>query len=630
MAQQDKPGDMVPADAASAAAAAGDLPSSLVQRADGVYFKAETPAATLQAAANQVFLSGACFRGLDYGVFIRALYGVGPDLPQGMDGQPLWRFADEIVPFPSGRRDLYKSVRIVGGEAEYYFEPVFIEVEGEAPVPAHLDFGEFVADMWTKGIRFGIDAPVVREAIAHGKAARLIVARKLPPVPGRDAAIVEVSESIHRSNAPRLLANGRFDLHSFQNRFPQVKARVRLLRREPPQPGTRGYELSGIVLEPPPARDVELTTVAGEGTVVEHHDGADYLVSSREGFINVDGKSKRISIGPKIVSREGVSARTTGNLKLDGDYEEFGEVQEQRTVEGGNITVHGDVFGNIVSRGGTIALQKNLMGGSATNADGNIRVAGVASGALLQSKKGEVVLGKAQNCVITGSRVIITEAYNCEVMADEVLIKLAAGCAIAARRIEIDSAGPRKQAEMQLHVMVPDTTKYDDKLAECASRAEKHEQQAQRCKEQMDAVTADQEVRNYLQLASKVRKQEVTLNQDQLVLFQKMALKVGPSLKMVARLQVAMKESQAAQQKEQELGEHVYKQKLLVVGGARCTVRQVAGDMVVRKLVFNPDLGPAYLLPPKEVKLRVRAPLGTQQPLFIGSGGQFDWSGSAA
>jgi uncharacterized protein YigA (DUF484 family) len=502
-----------------------------------------------------------------------------------------------------------------------------MESEGAAPLPAQLDFGEFVADLWTKGIRFGIDAPAVREAIASGKVARLIVARKLPAAPGRDAAFVEVSESIHRSNAPRLLANGRFDLHSFQNRFPQVKAQVRLLRREPPQAGTRGFEMSGIVLEPPPARDLELTTVAGEGTQVEHHDGVDYLVSSREGFINVDSQSKRISIGPKIVSREGVSARTTGNLKLDGDYEEFGEVQEQRTVEGGNITVHGDVFGNISSRGGTIALLKNLMGGSASNANGNIRVAGVASGALLQAKTGEVVLGKAQNCVITGARVVISEAYNCEIMADEVLIKVAAGCAIAARRIEIDSAGPRKQAEMQLHVMVPDTAKYDDKLAECARRAEKHEQQAERCKAQMDAITADQEVRNYLQLASKVRKQEVTLNQEQLALFQKMALKVGPSLKMVARLQVAMKESQAAQQ---ELGAHVYRQKLTVIGGARCTVRQVAGDMVVRKLLFNPDLGPAYLLPPKEVKLRVRAALGAQQPLFIGSGGQFDWSGSTA
>ena len=621
---------MVPADAALAAAAAGNLPSSLVQRADGVYFKAEAPAALLQAAANQVFLSGATFRGLDYGVFIRALYGAGPELPDGMQGQPLWRFADEIVPFPSSRRELYKSVRIVGGEAEYYFEPVFIETEGQPPVPAHLEFGEFVADMWSKGIRFGIDAPVVRQAIASGKVGRLIVARKLAAAPGRDAAIVEVSESIHRSNAPRLLANGRFDMHTFQNRFPQVKARARLLRREPPVPGTRGFELSGILLEPPAPRDLELTSVAGEGTVIEHHDGTDYLVSSTEGFINVDSKSKRITIGPKIVSREGVSARTTGNLKLDGDYEEFGEIQEQREVEGGNITVHADVFGNITSRGGTIALLKNLMGGSATNADGDIRVAGVASGALLQAKKGEVVLGKAQNCVITGTRVVITEAYNCEIMAEEVLIKVAAGCAIAARRIDIDSAGPRRQAEMQLHVMVPDTSKYDDKLAECAARAEKHEKQAEHSRAQMESITADQEVRNYLQLASKVRKQEVTLNQEQLALFQKMALKVGPSLKMVARLQVAAKEALAAQQKEQELGEHVYRQKLTVIGSARCTVRQVAGDLVVRKLVFNPDLGPAYLLPPKEVKLRVRAALGSQQPLFVGSGGQFDWSASAA
>ena len=630
MALENNPGDMVPADADQAAAAAGDLPSSLVQRADGVYFKADSAPALLQAAANQVFQSGACFRGLDYGVFIRALYGAGPELPDGMKDQPLWRFADDIAAFPPARRELYKSVRIVGGEAEYYFEPVFVEIEGAAPVPAHLDFGEFVADMWTKGIRFGIDAPVVRAAIASGKVERLIVARRLPAAPGRDAAIVEVSESLHRSNAPRLLANGRFDLHTFQNRFPQVKAQVRLLRREPPVAGTCGFELSGIVLEPPAARDVELTTVAGEGTVVEHHNGIDYLVSATEGFINVDSKSKRITIGPKIVSREGVSVRTTGNLQLGGDYEEFGEVQEQRVVEGGNITVHGDVFGNIVSRGGTVALLKNLMGGSASNADGNIRVAGVASGATLQARKGEVVLGKAQNCVITGTRVIVNEAYNCEIMADEVLVKVAAGCAIAARRIEIESAGPRKQAEMLLHVMVPDTVKYDQKLAECAARAERQEQQAARCKEQMDAITADQEIRNYLQLASKVRKQEVTLNQEQLALFQKMALKVGPSLKLVARLQVAMKEAQAAQQKEQELGAHVYQQKLMVIGSARCTVRQVAGDMVVRKMLFNPDLGPAYLLAPKEVKARLRATSAAQQPLFAGSEGSFDWSAAAA
>lgn len=64
--------------------------------------------------------------------------------------------------------------------------------------------------------------------------------------------------------------------------------------------------------------------------------------------MSVDPKTSQISINDKIVSRDGVSARTTGNLELKGDYEEFGEVQEKRVIEGEGITIHADVFGNIV------------------------------------------------------------------------------------------------------------------------------------------------------------------------------------------------------------------------------------------------------------------------------------------
>ena len=86
------------------------------------------------------------------------------------------------------------------------------------------------------------------------------------------------------------------------------------------------------------------------------------------GFLNVDRETSQVSVGDKIVSRDGVSARTTGNLQLTGDYEEFGEVQEKRVIEGEGITVHADVFGNIVSRGGAVVLNSNLVGGSAHNA----------------------------------------------------------------------------------------------------------------------------------------------------------------------------------------------------------------------------------------------------------------------
>jgi hypothetical protein len=616
-------------DASAAGQYTGELPSSLVRRGDGIYFKADAPAALLQAAVNQVFLSSAYFSGLDYGVFLRALYNAGPELPEGIKGQPLLRFADNIEAFAPERRELYKSVRIINGEAEYYFEPVFIEAEEGVSQQAQLDFGEFVADMWVKGIRFGIDAPAVREAIAANKPVRLVVARKLPPTPGRDAAIVEVSEDIHRSNAPRMLANGRFDLHTFQNRFPQVPAGTRLLKKQLPEPGVRGFELSGIVLEPPAPRDLEMTSVAGQGTVVEHIDGEDCLVAAVEGFINVDSSSKRISIGPKIISREGVSVRTTGNLQLKGEYEEFGEVQEQRVVEGLNITVHGDVFGNISSRGGTISLRKNLMGGTAVNADGNINVKGVASGAIVQAKNGEVVLNKAQNCVITGTRVVITEAYNCEIMADEVLIRVCEGCAIAGRKVEIENAGPRKQAEMLIHVLVPDTTKYDQKMQEYQQKAAQFAAQAEKRQSEIDAITGEPDVRNYLTLASKVRKQEVALTAEQLPLFQKMAVQVGPSLRIVGKLSLAVKEARVHQQQAEEQVTLVRQQKLNVIGTARCIIRHITGDTLVRKTIFNPDLGPAYHYTPKEVKARLRAAVAAGQPLFSGAFGAVDWSATA-
>ena len=49
----------------------------------------------------------------------------------------------------------------------------------DASIPASLDLDEFIADMWSKGIRFGIDVAAVRAAIASGKSERVIVAQRL-------------------------------------------------------------------------------------------------------------------------------------------------------------------------------------------------------------------------------------------------------------------------------------------------------------------------------------------------------------------------------------------------------------------------------------------------------------------
>ncbi|MES2349434.1 MAG: hypothetical protein V4641_17875, partial [Pseudomonadota bacterium] len=138
----------------------GELPSAIVKRADGVYFETGASAVSCLSAVSQIFLSSAYFSNLDYAVFTKLLYNCGPDLPENVVNKPLIRFASSIEPFYPQRRGLYKSVKIINGEAEYYFEPVFFEVPDMPSQPARLNFDEFVSDMWVKGIRFGIDAPV--------------------------------------------------------------------------------------------------------------------------------------------------------------------------------------------------------------------------------------------------------------------------------------------------------------------------------------------------------------------------------------------------------------------------------------------------------------------------------------
>jgi uncharacterized protein (DUF342 family) len=609
--------------------AEGDLPAAIVKRADGIFFQADASAVECLSAVSQIFMSSAYFAGLDYAVFSKMLYNVGPDLPESLRDKPLLRFADSIEQFHAPRRTLYKTVKVINGEAEYYFEPVFFDVPDMPPQPARLNFDEFVSDMWVKGIRFGIDAPAVRDVIATGRLARIVVARRLNAVPGRDAAIVEVSQDIHRSNAPKDMGDGRLDLQTFQNRFPQVKPHVKLLRKVPRAPGVRGFELSGLMLDPPLPRDIELASVAGDGTVIENLRGGEFLVSALEGFLSVDPGSKRLSIGPKIISREGVSARTTGNLQLTGEYEEFGEVQEQRSVEGGNITIHGDVFGNIASRGGDVVLSKNLMGGTVTNADGGIRVKGVASGAVLQTRRGEVALARAESCIISGTRVVIGEASNCEIMAEEVVIKVAEGCAIAARKIEIVHAGPRKQSEMLLYALVPDTAKFDKKLAELQPKMQHAAREADERKAEMDAITSQTEVRNYLTLATRVRKREVVLTPEQLPLFQKMAEAVGPSLRQVAKISLAMKAAQVQQEQAQAEVDQVQRQKSAMIRGSRCTVGLLTGDVLLRTMSFVPGEPPPYDRSAKEVKAKVRTAAPGMKVLHSGHVSPINWAPDA-
>jgi len=344
------------------------LPSFVLKRDDGLYVDAVRAALDAQFTrfVDSVFAEGAYFPNVDYAVLSRLLYqAAGP-----ASTKTEWlKLSDQLAAFPESRRALYKSIKIIGDaeRAEYLFEPVFVEAdaaEGESPataqpVPAKLVFDEFVAHAWGQGVRAGIDDKTVRRIIETGEMGLIEIAKWIEPAAGQDASIQEISDALHRDNAPKQLANGHIDLGHFKNRYPQIAKNVALLKKTPRVLGQPGRNLSGELLEPDMPKDFDFKALAGIGTQVEQRSDGEYIVSIMEGFLTLDSTTNQVSINAKIVSHEGVSMRTTGDLVLTGDdYEEHGEVEELRTVEGKNMTFCADVYGSLISRAARLRSNK--------------------------------------------------------------------------------------------------------------------------------------------------------------------------------------------------------------------------------------------------------------------------------
>jgi hypothetical protein len=447
------------------------LPDFVRRDASGVFVQPDVPGrpAQMQRFVDRVFGSGFLFSGLDYDALAMLLYGA--ELPAAERGKPV-RIADGIEPFEPERRELYKSPKPIDGGArvEYLFAPVWLERTVEVPIfgendengqplltgyekqlrqtPTRLNADEFVAAMWLMGVRSGIDVGAVRAAIESAQGERVDIARRSDPQPGTDATVREQTLALHRDDSPAILPSGKIDLGQFKNHFPQVADGTRLLQKMPRRLGLPGRDIDGSVLEPELPRDFELEDLAGPGTRVERNAKGEFLVAARDGFLNIDKTSQQISVTEKIVNREGVSQRTTGNLFLVGEhYEEHGEVQEHRSVEGRHMKFQADVFGGIVSHGGDLHLCANLAGGSVKNQAAALRIDGRVSRAVIDTRGCEVQAAMPRVPAFVAGKLKLGRAVACDIVAEEVEIDEAIACSIAARRIHIRRAGSRRDVD---------------------------------------------------------------------------------------------------------------------------------------------------------------------------------------
>lgn len=603
---------------------------------------------------DRVFGSDQYFEGLDYGVFQLLL--TEPESPlllqqsRGSKERPLVLLAAGLKAFLPERQYLYRGVKVAtdGTRAEYIFEPVSLEMEeivtvqdppdehGEQSPPrqethrflqrAWPNPDEFVAAMWCKGLRLGLDIARIAAACACEKTERQDIARWQPATEGQDASIVEQSDALYRDDSPRRLADGRVDLRAFHNRFPQVAAETRLLRKTPRVLGRDGWNVRGERIEAALPQDCELDSLAGLGTRVDRTGDGEFIVAAITGFLSIDTATNQLSVSEKIIDRHGVSLRTTGDLRLSGaEFEEHGEVQERRQVEGHDMSFLADVFGHVSSNGGRVLLKSSLAGGSVTNFGGEVTVEGRASRAVIAARHGSVHLQYAESCLIIADRVTLVHGVGCDILGEHVCVDRAEGCAVAGRVLDLGQTGERHGVDTLVTLFLPDHSVWDKALADLD---EEEIQIAQNRLESEAALAQLQqmpELVRFLKLRQTVMEGAVTMGVTQKTAWQSMVNRVAP---LLAQLKAHQDVLRALNTRSSEItarrGELEETQRT-ARSAVRCEIREVIGDTRVRGIPIPGDGLPFASLNEKVLRTRLREASGADKSLFIDRQGSFYW-----
>ncbi|MCX7176977.1 MAG: FapA family protein [Proteobacteria bacterium] len=634
------------------------LPGFLRRAEDGLYVEISLLESeeNFRLFVDQVFASNACFAELDYPLFLKLLYELEllelPTRRNAMDATPAVRLAKDITPFTPERQKLYREAKIAkdGKTAEYLFEPVMMEQEVELPVfgppsedpsvprpilgyekrkqlsKAKLDPDEFIAAMWLQGIRYGLDMRTVRAMIKDDSTGRLEIAHMLEPFPGRDANIVEQSDTMHRDDAPKRLSDGRVDLSTFSNHFPQVAAGTRLLRKIPRALGKPGWDVRGTIFEPPVPKDLDMERLSGPGTRIEVTAQGDFIVAVMAGFLCIDTKSNLLSVSEKIVSKQGVSMETTGNLELTGlDYEEHGEVLEKRQVIGHNMTFFSDVFGQAISDGGKIDFKSNLAGGVARSPLGVIVVEGTASNATVEAQGGEIEINIAHNTLVIGRKVKILQAVNCDIVAEEIEIENCAACAILGKSVLLHTSKDWKSTETLVSIQIPDASAWDSRREDLDKQLADIRKTMTGKEENAAQISSQPEVQKFLALRAKVELGEIKIAPAQEAGWKTTVVRFASVTRLLEKLLDDVRKMKIDEDYLVKQLEKLTTSRTTAEDAVSVEVREVTGDTIVRTRK-GPVEGMLFdTLTPKELHARLRESGNAEEKLYSSDYGSFNW-----
>lgn len=493
----------------------------------------QLPEQSFLAFINKVISKGYFFEGLNYKTFITLLYEARIIDAESLkrkqqDGSMLVPFAKEVKLFSSERRSLYKeanlSLNVEGTSASYVFDiPTFPNPDNVwKAIPTEFNIDEFIAFLWGKGIKYGVNEKEVGKVIQDKQTGHVIVAKQLEAKNGVDAKIRTLTDRMERSDVPKISATGRIILAERKNRFPQVEKGVPLIKKDPSKPGMPGRNILGHYIPSPEPLDFNLEGLVGNGTVLEKHSEGDRIIADRGGFVHYDNKDGGlvVYILDAIKNIGGTNPKTTGDLlDLQGDYyEEFGGVTGVN-LGGYSFFIKGDVKdASIVSHGGlnetqsVVSVKGDVMNSDLTNENGDIQVESglIANHPRLRAPKGKIVGGNAENSAFTAKEVRLKNVANGVVIGEKISVESASGNTIfiASESIDIGLLNRLGKGDVRIFRAVP-----------TFSSDEKNEEEIKNSiKKNLDALYAVEQVKIYHGILQKVQssvQQGKTLTREQ-------------------------------------------------------------------------------------------------------------------
>ena len=631
-------------------------PNFVVKQADGVIVLIEhlQLADDFVAFVDRMHACGERFAGMNFELVQKLLYDADA-LAFFKSSSKELRIASDIVPFPELRKKLYRAVKVLenGKRVEYLFEPVTMEVTHQEPVygepddtgltpiidyvdktedvPATLNFDEFFAAIWLKGVKFGLDELAIREAIGGATSMRRTIARQLDPTAGRDAEIKEASPDLHRDNSPKILANGKADLSQFKNRFPQMAKGARLLKKLPRVLGRQGRTVGGDLIEPALPKDLDLYALTSVGTKVEVCEDGEYIVATLDGFLTLDPKSNQVSVTEKIENKGGISVKTTGDLVLNVDeFVEHGEVQEGRVVKGRNMTFLSDVFGRVISEGGNIHLKKNLSGGVADTLSGDIELASHVSRSLVRSGDGEVMANFCESSTLIGKCVRVEHAVSCEIVADEIEAGILEGCMVVAKKIHIHTSDEHRGNENLVTLLIPDLSRFDQLISKLQNDIAEARSQIGDKTQQLDLLKSDSEFAKFLVLAERIKSGTIKITPDQAVNWRKLVEKHAQPFAQSAKLLPALEVLETTvKQAEDELKVAVH-ERIVATEGVSCVIDHIVGQTSVRTMCSVSGVAGLAAMQPAQIRETLLRMDAGKMRIFSENSGTINWQFDAS